>query len=68
VVRRSLEGFVMPEPSIAPSVISKKAWETYTQFLASIMKLTAINEVGLGHKKEVCSNAKVSGGLLCPFF
>jgi hypothetical protein len=68
VVRRSLDGFVMPEPSIAPSATSMRAQETYTQFLASITKLAAINEVGLGHGKEVCSNAKVSGGLLCPFF
>jgi hypothetical protein len=58
----------MPEPSIAPSATSKRAQETYTQFLACITKLAAINEVGLGHGKELCSNAKVSGGLLCPFF
>jgi hypothetical protein len=68
VVRRSLDGFVMPEPSIPPSATSMRAQETYTQFLASITKLAAINEVGLGHGKEICSNAKVSGGLLCPFF
>jgi MYND finger len=66
VVARSLYDFVMPEPSIAPSATSKRAQEIYTQFVASITKLVAINEVGLGHGKEACSNA--SGWFVVSFF
>jgi hypothetical protein len=58
VAERSLEGFVMPKPSIAPSATSKKARTVYTQFILSMTKLGAIKECWQG--EEVCSNAKVS--------
>jgi hypothetical protein len=63
VAERSLDGFIMPEPQIAPSATSKMAQTAYTQFIVFMAKLTAIKECGAGRGQEVCSNTKVN--LLC---
>ena len=63
VAEKSLDGFVMPELPITPSVTAKMAQTAYTQFTVSMAKVAVVKEYGAGRGQEVCSNTKV--GLLC---